>query len=140
MRRILLAGLVAAALAGCTVVNSVAVPPRGAAGEPFVTAGDITEAHDVLGFVQVTRTGVLLFGNIDVMGTDLEAGFKQALVPAIKEAGGDGAVRVRYQMTQYTPAARVLGAIFFIFPLPSTVTLTGQVVKLKGPATATAAP
>jgi hypothetical protein len=87
----------------------------------------------VLGLVQVTRSGVLLFGNFDVVGTDLEAGFKQALLPAIKEAGGDGAVRVRYQMTQYTPAARVFGAIFFIFPLPSSVTVTGQVVKLKGP-------
>jgi len=137
--RVLLAGVVAAALAGCTVVNSVSVPARGTSGEPFVTAGDITEPHEVLGLVQVTRTGVLLFGNIDVIGTDLEAGFKQALLPAIKDAGGDGAVRVRYQMTQYTPAARVLGAIFFIFPLPSTVTITAQVVKLKGTGTATVA-
>jgi hypothetical protein len=137
MKRQVMAAVLAAALAGCTVVNSVSVPARGASAEPFVTAGDITEPHEVLGLVQVTRSGVLLFGNFDVVGTDLETGFRQALLPAIKEAGGDGAVRVRYQMTQYTPVARVLGAIFFIFPLPSSVTLTGQVVKLK---TATAAP
>jgi len=137
MKRQVMAAVLAAALAGCTVVNSVSVPARGASAEPFVTAGDITEPHEVLGLVQVTRSGVLLFGNFDVVGTDLESGFRQALLPAIKEAGGDGAVRVRYQMTQYTPVARVLGAIFFIFPLPSSVTLTGQVVKLK---TATAAP
>ena len=119
MKRVLSAAVCAAALAGCTMVNSVALPARGASTEPFVTSGDISEPHEVLGLVQVTRSGVLLFGNFDVIGTDLEAGFKQALLPAIKEAGGDGAVRVRYQMTQYTPAARVLGAILFIFPLPS---------------------
>jgi hypothetical protein len=131
-----MAGLCAAAFAGCTMVNSVSLPLRGMTADPFVTSGDLAEPHDVLGWVQVTRTGVLLFGNLDVVGTDLDAGFKKALIPAIKEAGGDGAVRVRYQMTQYSPAARVFGAIFFIFPLPSSVTITGQVVKLKGTAAA----
>jgi hypothetical protein len=140
MKRILTAALFASALAGCTMVNSVALPTRGTTAEPFVTAGDLAEPHEVIGMVQVTRTGVLLFGNLDVVGTDLEAGFKQALIPAIKEAGGDGAVRVRYQMTQYAPAARVFGAIFFIFPLPSSVTITGQVVKLKGGTAATPVP
>ncbi|MEN9799779.1 MAG: hypothetical protein RL653_3476 [Pseudomonadota bacterium] len=136
MKRIVTAVLFASAFAGCTMVNSVALPARGTTAEPFVTAGDLAEPHEVIGLVQVTRTGVLLFGNLDVVGTDLEAGFKQALLPAIKEAGGDGAVRVRYQMTQYAPAARVIGAILFFIPLPSSVTITGQVVKLKGAAAA----
>jgi hypothetical protein len=99
--------------------------------EIFVTAGDIAVPHDVLGMVQVHRAGVLLFGNIDIIGTDLEAGFRETLMPEVKKLGGDGVVRVRYHMTQYTPWARVLGALFFIFPLPSQVTITGQVVKLK---------
>ncbi|MBM4381266.1 MAG: hypothetical protein FJ086_18505 [Deltaproteobacteria bacterium] len=57
------------------------------------------------GLTSRAHLGVLLFGSLDVMGTDLEAGFKQALIPVIKEAGGDGAVRVRvrYQLTQYAP-------------------------------------
>jgi hypothetical protein len=96
-----------------------------------VTSGDISEPHEVLGMVQVHKGGVLLFGNIDVVGTDLEAGFKDVLIPEVKKQGGDGVVRVRYAMTQYTPGARVLGAIFFIFPLPSSVTITGQIVKMK---------
>lgn len=125
--------LALALLSGCTVVNSVSLPavPGAPGQEIFVTAGDISTPHDVLGLVQVHRAGVLLFGNIDVIGTDLEAGFKETLVPEVKRLGGDGVVRVRYQMTQYTPWARVLGALFFIFPLPSQVTITGQVVKLK---------
>lgn len=117
----------------CTVVNSVALPsvPGAPGQEIFVTAGDISAPHDVLGMVQVHRAGVLLFGNIDVIGTDLEAGFRETLIPEVKKLGGDGVVRVRYHMTQYTPWARVIGAIFFVFPLPSEVTITGQVVKLK---------
>lgn len=117
----------------CTVVNSVSLPavPGQPGQDIFVTAGDISTPHDVLGMVQVHRAGILLFGNIDIIGTDLEAGFKETLVPEVKRLGGDGVVRVRYQMTQYTPWARVLGAIFFIFPLPSQVTITGQVVKLR---------
>jgi hypothetical protein len=119
----------------CTVVNSVTVPSvPGAPGQPgeiFVTAGDINQPHDVLGLVQVHRAGVLLFGLIDIIGTDLEAGFVETLMPEVKRLGGDGVVRVRYHMTQYTPLAKAFGVIFFIFPLPSQVTITGQVVKLK---------
>ncbi|MCU0696705.1 MAG: hypothetical protein MUC96_09265 [Myxococcaceae bacterium] len=122
-----------AALSGCTVVHSVSLPavPGQPGQDVFVTAGDISTPHEVLGLVQVHRAGVLLFGNIDVIGTDLEAGFKETLIPEVKKLGGDGVVRVRYQMTQYTPWARVLGVLFFFAPLPSQVTITGQVVKLK---------
>jgi hypothetical protein len=123
------------ACSGCTVVNTVTLPSE--PGSPFfVTAGDISEPHDTLGIVQVTKSGVLLFGNLDVVGTDLEAGFNDVLIPKAKEMGGDGVVRVRYHMTQYTPWARVLGAIFFFAPLPSSVTITGQVVKMRAGASA----
>lgn len=132
MRTLLLCFAVVTA-SSCTVVNSIALPsvPGAPGQEIFVTAGDISAPHDVLGMVQVHRAGVLLFGNIDIIGTDLEAGFKETLIPEVKKLGGDGVVRVRYHMTQYTPWARVVGAIFFVFPLPSEVTITGQVVKLK---------
>lgn len=132
MRTLLLCFAVVTA-SSCTVVNTIALPsvPGAPGQEIFVTAGDISAPHDVLGMVQVHRAGVLLFGNIDIIGTDLEAGFRETLIPEVKKLGGDGVVRVRYHMTQYTPWARVVGAIFFIFPLPSEVTITGQVVKLK---------
>ncbi len=121
--------LAVAATSGCTIVNSVTLPSV-PGNEIFVTAGDLSAPHEVLGLVQVHRAGPLLFGNIDVVGTDLDAGFKESLIPEVKKLGGDGVVRVRFNMTQYTPWARVLGAVFFVFPLPSQVTITGQVVKL----------
>jgi hypothetical protein len=137
------AWMMAAALAattGCTMVDKVSLPSVPGTKEVFVTAGDIREPHDVLGVVQVSRSGPLLFGNIDVVGTDLESGFKEVLLPEVKKMQGDGVVRVRYHMTQYTPFARIAGALFFIFPLPSNVTITGQVVKLKGGPTAAVTP
>lgn len=128
-------------LSACTVVNTTTLPSvPGQPGEVFVTAGDIREPHEVLGLVQATRSGVLLFGFADVVGTDLEAGFKDVLVPQIRAMGGDGAVRVRFHQTQYTPWTKVVGAIFFIFPLPSQVTITAQVVRLKPATVAPAEP
>jgi hypothetical protein len=129
--RTLIAVAAAVLATGCTVINTTALPSDRSGKDVFVTAGDIPDPHDVVGIVQATRSGVLLFGFIDVVGTDLDAGFKEVLIPQIKEMGGDGAVRARFHMTQYTPGAKVLGAIFFIFPLPSEVTITAQVVKLR---------
>ncbi|MCA3011142.1 MAG: hypothetical protein INH41_01955 [Myxococcaceae bacterium] len=79
-----------AALSGCTVVNAVSLPavPGQPGQDVFVTAGDISTPHEVLGLVQVHRGGVLLFGNIDVIGTDLEAGFKETLLPEVRRRRG----------------------------------------------------
>lgn len=147
MRAIVLATALAATMAttGCTMVDKVNLPSVPGGKEVFVTAGDLKEPHEVLGMIQVSRSGPLLFGNIDVVGTDLESGFKDVLLPEVERLGGDGVVRVRYRMTQYTPFARIAGALFFIFPLPSTVTITGTVVKMKpgapaAPAAAAPAP
>ena len=131
----LLAPLVLLALTGCTVVNTATLASRGGA-EPdvFVTAGDISEPHESLGLVQVSRSGVLLFGFADVVGTDLEAGFQRSLLPEVRRLGGDGAINVRFRQTQYLPVTQVLAAIFFFIPLPSEVTLSAEVVKLRRPA------
>lgn len=141
----LLLALSLAALTGCTVVNTAAVPSDRSGQDVFVTAGDIPEPYESLGLVQATRSGVLLFGFADVVGTDIQAGFQDVLIPQIREMGGDGAINVRFRQTQYLPIHQVLGAIFFIFPLPSSVTVTAEVVKLRRgnaarPATDTARP
>jgi hypothetical protein len=81
--------------------------------------------------VQATRSGVLLFGFVDVVGTDIEAGLKDVLIPQVREMGGDGAINVRFRQTQYLPAQQVMGAIFFFVPLPTSVTVTAEVVKLR---------
>jgi hypothetical protein len=139
MRALILASALAC-VTGCTMVDKVSVPAVPGGKDFFVTAGDIKEPHEVLGVIQVSRSGPLLFGNIDVVGTDLETGFNEVLIPEAKEMGGDGVVRVRYHMDQYTIISRIVGAIFFFAPLPSTVTITGQVVKLKPGGAAPEAP
>jgi hypothetical protein len=130
MRR-LLAALVLLALTGCTVVNTATVPSDRSGRDIFVTAGDIPEPHESLGLVQVTRSGVLLFGFADVAGTDLNAGFQDVLIPQVREMGGDGAINVRFHQTQYLTITKVVGLIFFFIPLPSQVTITAEVVKLR---------
>jgi hypothetical protein len=132
MKRLkMLAGLLALMSGvGCTVVNMAKISSD--PGRPvFVTAGDIDTPYESLGVVQVSRGGLLLFGFVDPVGTDIQAGFQETLIPEIKALGGDGAINVRFRQTQYTPAARVLGAIFFVVPLPSRVTITAEVVRLK---------
>lgn len=118
------------ALTGCTVINTASVPSDRGGRDIFVTAGDIPEPYETLGLVQATRSGVLLFGFVDVIGKDLEAGFKDVLIPQVREMGGDGAINVRFRQTQYLPVTKVFGAIFFFLPLPSSVTVTAEVVRL----------
>ena len=127
----LLLALSLAALTGCTVVNTATVPSDRSGQDIFVAAGDIPEPYESLGMVQATRSGVLLFGFADVVGTDIQAGFEEVLIPQIREMGGDGAINVRFRQTQYLPLQKVLGAIFFFAPLPSSVTVTAEVVKLR---------
>lgn len=127
----LLVAFALVALTGCTVINTASVPSDRRGREVFVTAGDIPEPYETLGMVQATRSGVLLFGFVDVIGTDLEAGFKDLLIPQVREMGGDGAINVRFRQTQYLPVTKVFGAIFFVIPLPSSVTVTAEVVKLQ---------
>jgi hypothetical protein len=127
----LLVALALVALTGCTVINTASVPSDRSGRDVFVTAGDIPEPYETLGLVQATRSGVLLFGFVDVIGTDIEAGFKDVLIPQVRTMGGDGAINVRFRQTQYLPVTKVFGAIFFFVPLPSSVTVTAEVVKLQ---------
>ncbi len=127
----LLLALALVALTGCTVINTTSVPSDRSGRDVFVSAGDIPEPYETLGVVQATRSGVLLFGFVDVIGTDLDAGFKDVLIPQVREMGGDGAINVRFRQTQYLPVTKVFGAIFFFIPLPSSVTVTAEVVKLQ---------
>ena len=117
--------------AGCTVVNTASVPSDRQGGEIFVTAGDIPEAYESLGMIQATASGVLLFGFIDPVGTDIDAGFHELLIPEVEKLGGDGVINVKFHQTQYVPVTQVLFAILFFIPLPSSVTLTGEVVRLQ---------
>jgi hypothetical protein len=136
----LLLALSLAALTGCTVIHTASVPSDRSGQDIFLTAGDIPEPYESLGMVQATRSGVLLFGFVDVVGTDIQAGLSEVLIPQVREMGGDGAINVRFRQTQYLPVQQVLGAIFFFAPLPSSVTVTAEVVKLRRGGSAQSAP
>ncbi|WP_309889320.1 hypothetical protein [Archangium sp.] len=123
------------ALTGCTAVNVVRAPSMGDMREVFVTTGDVKGPYQSLGVVQTTRRGVLLFGFADPAGTDMEAGMYESLIPEVRRMGGDGIMNVRFQQTQYILPTRILFAVLFFLPLPSEVTLSGEVVKL-GPGAA----
>jgi len=115
----------------CTAVNTASVPSDRGGREIFLSAGDIPEAYNSLGLVQATRVGVRLFGFLDPMGTDIQAGLRDVLIPKVREMGGDGAINVRFRQTQYVPATQIIFAVLFFIPLPTSVEVTGEVVKLR---------
>ncbi len=131
--------LILMTLAGCTSVNVVRVPSMGDTREVFVTTSDVKGPYQSLGLVQTTRRGVLLFGFADVASTNLEGGMTESLIPEVRRMGGDGIMNVRFHQTQYPLPTRILFALLFFIPLPSEVTLSGEVVKLAPGAVPTSA-
>ncbi len=128
--RVLAAALWVALAAGCSTVNTARLPQGTAGrGDVFVTTGDIKEPYTSLGVIQVTRKAVVIFGWIDPGGTDLDDALRD-LIPEARGMGGDGVINLRFQQTQYLPWTRMLGLVLFIVPLPTEVTLTGEVVQL----------
>jgi hypothetical protein len=119
---------------GCTTINTAHLPSDRSGRDIFVTAGDIPEPHESLGLVQVQRAGVRLFGFWDVVGTDIQTGLRDVLVPQIRQMGGDGAINVRFRQVQYAPATQAVFAVLFFIPLPTEVVVTAEVVKLTQPA------
>ncbi|MDF1562323.1 MAG: hypothetical protein P1V51_04725 [Deltaproteobacteria bacterium] len=146
MRRHLVPIVLVSLLAGCSAVNVATLPSDRSGSTTFLSAGDIPEAYETLGVIQVRRAGVLLFGFWDVVHTDLQYGLEQVLIPEIQALGGDGAINVRFHQTQYLTVTKALFAFpFFFVPLPSDVVITAEVVKLTGdlrtaPTTAPTAP
>ena len=123
-------------LTGCTTVNVAALPSARDTREVFVTTSDVTQPYQSLGLVQTTRKGVLLFGFADPAGTELAEGLRESLIPEVRRMGGDGIMNVRFHQTQYALPTRILFALLFFIPLPSQVTLSGEVVRLETGSTA----
>jgi hypothetical protein len=142
LRRAASIALVAAPVA-CTSVDYAPVPARTGPTGIFFTAESLHVPYQSMGVIQLTRKGVLVFGFVDPVGTDLEAAMKE-LEPQIRAAGADGLANLRVQLTPFTTADRILGAIIFFVPRPSEVTISGELVKLRdttqAPPVAPAAP
>lgn len=117
-------------LSGCTAVSYTTVPTQTRQGEIFITAQHAPGPYESAGIVQVTRRGVLLFGWADPAGTDLAAAVLEA-ENQVRRVRADGLINAKVQQTNYTTAQRILGLIFFFAPLPSEVTITGELVRLR---------
>ncbi len=126
-------------LSACTAVSFAPLPSQQAQGQIFVSAEGLKEPYDSVGIVQVTRRGVLLFGFADPAGTDLQAAVSE-VEGQVRRAGADGLINTRVEQTNYTTAARILGLIFFFAPLPSEVTITGELVRVRRGVAPTLAP
>ncbi len=122
------------AASSCTAVDTARLPTYARPGDVFVTQESVRTPYESLGLVQVTRKGVRLFGFADPAGTDLEAAM-QEVVPEVRRAGADGLMNARVEMSQLTLAGKLLGLLFFFVPVPSTVVVSGELVRLKGPVT-----
>jgi hypothetical protein len=117
-------------LSACTAVSFAPLPTQKAQGQIFVSAAGLTQPYESVGIVQVTRRGVLLFGFADPAGTDLQAAVSE-VEGQVRRSGADGLINTKVEQTPYTTAARIFGLIFFFAPLPSEVTITGELVRLQ---------
>jgi hypothetical protein len=115
--------------AGCTAIDHARLPPGG--GDVFITSGDIGVPYQSLGLLQVTRRGARIFGFIDPVGGDLESGLYESLLPEARAVGADAVINVRFQQTQYLFQTKLLFALLFFVPLPSEVTVTGELVRYR---------
>lgn len=116
-------------LSGCTTVTIAQVPTTRGGRDIFITSSDLKEPYESVGLLQVTRRGIRVFGAGDPAGTDLEAGFRDAIVQ-IRMMGGDAMINTRWHQTQYTGLGQTL-SIFALGMLPGEVTITGEVVRLR---------
>ncbi|MCA2979740.1 MAG: hypothetical protein INH41_01945 [Myxococcaceae bacterium] len=135
-------GLVLATLlasSACTAVGFTTLPASRAPNGVFITAQGLTEPYESVGLLQLTRRGVLLFGWGDVAGTDLSTAVSE-VEQQLRRSRADGLINTHVVQTNYTTMARILGLLFFFVPLPSEVTITGELVRLRREAPGPAAP
>src|SRR5687768_217595 len=117
-------------LTACTARSAYVQPP--AVMERYlITMGDTDRPYESLGYLQLTRKGLDLFGFLSVVDADLQKLFGEELLRELQQRGADGIINVRFKERHYTTGERVLFALppFFIIPLPTRVELTGELIK-----------
>lgn len=126
--------IIATILPACTAQNAYVYPAQ-VKEQYLITTGDTNRPYQSLGYLQITRKGALLFGFASVVDADLQKMFSELLLQEIRRAGADGIINLRFHETQYTTATKVLFAFpFFFVPLPTSVEITGELIKFNAPA------
>ena len=125
-----------ATLSACSV-KSAYVHPRAVQDRYLITMGDTDRPYESLGYVQLTRKGADLFGFIPLVDADLKELFGKQLISELERSGADGIINLQFHERQWTTAQRVLFALppLFLFPLPTRVELTGELIRFtdRGP-------
>jgi hypothetical protein len=129
MTRLLL--LAVLATTACGSARSAYVQPPAVQNRYLITMGDTARPYESLGYLQLTRKGADLFGFFSIVDADIKKLFGDELVRELGKRGADGIINVRFHERQWTTAERVLFALppFFLFPLPTKVELSGELIR-----------
>lgn len=125
--------LVALFTAGCTARSAYVQSPA-VQNRYLITMGDTGRPYESLGYLQLTRKGADLFGFFSIVDADVKKLFGDELVRELAKRGADGIINVRFNERQWTTAERILFALppLFLFPLPTRVELTGELIRWAG--------
>ena len=129
-KRLIAAALTLGLLAGCTAGNIYLYPPE-ITSNYLITMGESPRPYLSKGFVQITAKGANLAGFLTVVDADLQKMFGELLIPEIEKAGADGIVNLDFKETQHPTATKVVFAILFFIPLPTSVEITGELVEFE---------
>ena len=131
MKKVINLLLLALTFSACTAQNAY-IYPESIQKKYVITTGDITQPYESLGYIQLSKGGVTLFGFVDLNDADLQGMFEEVLIDEINKAGANGIINLRFHEVQYTTATRVLFAsLLFFVPLPNVVEVTGELIKTK---------
>jgi hypothetical protein len=128
MTRLILIAVLASA---CGSARSAYVQPPHVQNRYLITMGDTGRPYESLGYLQLTRKGADIFGFISVVDADIKKLFGDELIRELSKYGADGIINVRFHERQWTTPERVLFALppFFLFPLPTKVELSGEMIR-----------
>lgn len=126
----LLVLFVVASTAACTARSAYVQPPK-VQNRYLITMGDTGRPYESLGYLQMTRKGADLFGFISIVDADINKLFGDVLIHELEKRHADGIINLRFHERQWTTAERVLFALppMFLFPLPTRVELTGELIR-----------
>ena len=128
--RMIAAAAVLTFFAGCTAGNLYLYPPD-VARSYLITMGESPRPYTSKGFVQITAKGANLAGFFPVADADLQKMFGELLIPEMEKVGADGIIHLNFKETQHPTAVKLLFAVLFFIPLPTSVEITGEFVELN---------
>ncbi|HEY5948737.1 MAG TPA: hypothetical protein VIV40_24770 [Kofleriaceae bacterium] len=119
------------ATTACGSARSAYVQPPAVQNRYLITMGDTARPYESLGYLQLTRKGADLFGFISIVDADIKKLFGDELIKELQRRHADGIINMRFHERQWTTAERVLFALppMFLFPLPTRVELSGELIR-----------